>query len=94
MHFFLGVLRVKASKKHVYFNSCGLLITYANNLDLDQTRQNVGPDLDPNSLTLMVNKNEFLEEKLKTKSADEKLLSMQKVKSIYCKVNPGIYVGD
>ena len=29
-----------------------LLITFANSLDLDQDRQNVGPDLDPNLLTL------------------------------------------
>ena len=29
-----------------------LLITFANNLDPDQDRQNVGPDLDPNCLTL------------------------------------------
>ena len=29
-----------------------LLITLANSLDLDQDRRNVGPDLDPNSLTL------------------------------------------
>ena len=31
---------------------CHLLITFANNLDPDQARQNVGPDLDPNCLTL------------------------------------------
>ena len=29
-----------------------LLITFANSLDSDQVRQNVGPDLDPNCLTL------------------------------------------
>ena len=33
-------------------NFCGLLITFANSLDPDQDRQNVGPDLDPNCLTL------------------------------------------
>ena len=27
---------------------CHLLITFANSLDSDQARQNVGPDLDPN----------------------------------------------
>ena len=32
-------------------NFCHLLITYANILDPDQARQNVGPDLDPNCLT-------------------------------------------
>ena len=31
---------------------CHLLITFANSLDLDQAQQNVGPDLDPNCLTL------------------------------------------
>ena len=31
---------------------CCLLITFANSLDSDQARQNVGPDLDPNCLTL------------------------------------------
>ena len=31
---------------------CHLLITFANCLDPDQDRQNVSPDLDPNSLTL------------------------------------------
>ena len=29
-----------------------MLITFANNLDPDQDRQNVSPDLDPNGLTL------------------------------------------
>ena len=33
-------------------DSCRLLITFANSLDPDKARQNVGPDLDPNSLTL------------------------------------------
>ena len=31
---------------------CCLLITFANSLDPDQARQNIGPDLDPNCLTL------------------------------------------
>ena len=31
-------------------DSCCLLITFANSLDPDQARQNVGPDLDPNCL--------------------------------------------
>ena len=35
-------------------NFCCPLITFANSLDPDQARQNVGPDLDPNFLTLMV----------------------------------------
>ena len=32
--------------------SCRLLITFANSLDPDQDRRSVGPDLDPNRLTL------------------------------------------
>ena len=32
-------------------NFCHLLITFANNLDPDQARQNVRPDLDPNCLS-------------------------------------------
>ena len=31
---------------------CRLLLTFANSLDPDQDRQNVGPDLNPNRLTL------------------------------------------
>ena len=31
---------------------CRPLITFANSLDPDQDRQNVGPDLDPKYLTL------------------------------------------
>ena len=42
-------------------NFCCLLITFANSLDPDQVRQNVGPDLDPNCLTLMVFLKEFFE---------------------------------
>ena len=30
---------------------CCLLITFANSLDPDQARQNMGPDLDPTCLT-------------------------------------------
>ena len=32
---------------------CCLLITFANRLGPDQDQQNVGPDLDPNCLTLL-----------------------------------------
>ena len=32
-------------------NFCNLLIAFANSLDLDLARQNVGPDLDQNCLT-------------------------------------------
>ena len=31
---------------------CHLLITFANSLNTDQARQNIGPDLDPKCLTL------------------------------------------
>ena len=31
---------------------CGLLITFANSLDPDHDRQNIGPDLDPNCLAI------------------------------------------
>ena len=33
-------------------NCCRLLINFANSLDPDQARQNVGPDQDPNCFTL------------------------------------------
>ena len=33
-------------------NFCRLLIIFANSSDPDQARQNVGPDLDPNCLTV------------------------------------------
>ena len=36
------------------FISSSADITFANSLDPDQARQNVGPDLDPNCLTLLV----------------------------------------
>ena len=38
-----------------------LLITFANSSDADQARQNVGPDLDPNCLTLRVFLIDFFE---------------------------------
>ena len=53
-----------------------LLITFANSLDPDQARQNVGPDLDPNCLTLMVFRKEFFEEvNFRKKSIDDKKAS-------------------
>ena len=36
----------------LFSDQCRLLITFANSLDPDQARQNVGPDLDRNYLTL------------------------------------------
>ena len=44
-----------------HFHPCLLTITSANSLDPDQAQQNVGPDLDPNCLTLMVFQKEFFE---------------------------------
>ena len=47
---------IHLSENHAYFTFvflCYLLISFANTLDPDQARQNVGPDLDPNCLTLM-----------------------------------------
>ena len=41
---------------------------FANSLDPDQTRQNVGPDLDLNCLTLMV----FMKKLMKKKNKQEK----------------------
>ena len=48
--------KIHLYENHTYFNSlsteCHLLITFANSLDPDQAGRNVGPDLDPNCLTL------------------------------------------
>ena len=47
--------------------SCRLLITFANSLDPNQAQQFVGPDLDPNCLTLMV----FLKDIFEKENFDE-----------------------
>ena len=47
---------------------CPLLITFANSLDLDQDRHNVGPDLGPNRLILIVFLKEFFEKLILKKS--------------------------
>ena len=50
---------------------CCLLITFANSLDPDQDRLNVGPDLVPNGLTLIMVLKEFFEKvNFQKKSAD------------------------
>ena len=36
----------------ILWEQCCLLITFANSLDPDQDRHNVGPDLDPSCLTI------------------------------------------
>ena len=48
------VLTRKYQQVVLYLTLCllCLLITFANSLDPDEARQNVGPDLDPNCLTL------------------------------------------
>ena len=44
--------RINSFHAAIYdLNFCCLLITFANSLDPDQDGQNIGPDLDPNSLT-------------------------------------------
>ena len=52
---------------------CCLLITFANTLDLDQDRQYVGPDLNPNHLRLIMFLKEFFEKSfnLEKNSADK-----------------------
>ena len=51
---------------------CRLLITRANSLDPDQARQNVGPDLDPNCLTLWWYSWKFFLKKIKLKKKNNK----------------------
>ena len=41
-----------SSSLHARGDFCRLSVTISNSLDPDQARQNVGPDLDPNSLAL------------------------------------------
>ena len=58
----LGLLSFQVLEFILKFNSkYRLLITFANSLNPDQTRQNVRPDLDPNCLTLRVFLKEFFE---------------------------------
>ena len=70
---------------------CCLLVTFANSLDLDQARQKVKPDLDPNCLTLwwyswkIFLKKVILKKKLTDvkKKKHAKLPSMQRVKGYW-----------
>ena len=51
---------------------CHLLITFANSLDPDLVQQNVGSDLNPNSLTLIVFLKELFEKvNFEKKSAED-----------------------
>ena len=54
---------------------CRLLITFVNSLEPDQVQQNVGPDLDPNCLTLW-----WYSWQIQTTTKHAKLPSMQIVK--------------
>ena len=82
------------------FDFCHLLITFVNSLEPGSDWQNVGPDLDPNCLTLILK--DFSE-----KDDFEKISRQQngwfffiqhakseRVKSIYSKVNLRLIVGD
>ena len=63
-YFFIAVilLIITSGNWSLFVYKCRLLITFANSLDPDQVRQNVGPDLDPNcSDTLMVFQKEYFE---------------------------------
>ena len=52
LSFFQVVMKKKSSVVIILCLLVRLLITFANSLDPDQARHNVGPDLDPNCLTL------------------------------------------
>ena len=74
----------------LYVYLCRLLIIFANSLDPDQDQQNVGPDLDPNCLTLMPFLEDFLkvdfEKKHQRAKGHIKLPSRQRVKNV-CLLN-------
>ena len=61
------------------------MITFANSLDPDQARQNIGPDLDLNCLTMMVFLKEFFEKVYfeKISKNHEKLPCRQRVDMIF-----------
>ena len=80
---------------------CHLLKTFANSLDQDQDQQNVGPDLDPNCLTLLVFNKFFKKVDLKKKiSRQNKSIQnypIDRVNHLFpnihrkqCKINIGI----
>ena len=66
------------------FIASRLLITFANSLDLDQDQHSVGPDLDPNRLTLQMIASApeiiFLKKVSRRQQKHEILPSMQRVK--------------
>ena len=64
---------------------CRLLITIANSLDPGQARQNVGPDLDPDCLTLWwCSWKNYLKIFILKKSADDKIY--EKFSSMQCAI--------
>ena len=63
---------------------CLLLITFANSLGPDQARQNVGPDLDPNCLTLWwYSWNKFSKRWFWQNSADDKFPVVEELSIIH-----------
>ena len=68
----------------LYLLSCQL-ITFANNLDPDQARQNVGPDLDPICLTLLWYSWKNFSKNLILKKISRRQKSMQNFPA--CRVN-------
>ena len=63
-----------------------LLVTFTNSLDPDKARQNVGPDLGPNCLTLMVFLKEFFEKEdfeEKNQQTTEKTCKITQCKGTY-----------
>ena len=47
-----SVVKCTVNTSILFISKCRLLITFAKSLDTDHARQNAGPDLDPNCLTL------------------------------------------
>ena len=75
-------------KKFILKSQQTTSITFANSLDPDQGRQNVGPDLDPNSSdALIVFLKEFFEKVYFEKSADDNK-SMKNYPA--CRVKPSL----
>ena len=57
------------------------MLSAENSLDPDQARQNVGPNQDPNCLTLMVFLNEFFLEKVDFENNQQSTKKHQKLPS-------------
>ena len=59
--------------------TCRLLITFATSLEPVQDRQNVGPDLDPNCLTLIVFLKEFFFDKVNFEESRKTTIKVWKI---------------